>query len=52
MKKIVFALIAVLMYQYSSSQEKLGRPFFAGDVNFTLGINENYQIGPDDGHGP
>jgi hypothetical protein len=52
MKRIVLALIAVLMYQYSNSQEKLGRPFFTGDVNFTLGINEDYQIVTDDGNGP
>ena len=52
MQRLVLALIAVLIYQYSSSQEKLGRPFFTGDINFTLGINENYQIGPDDDNGP
>jgi len=52
MKRIVLALIAVLIYQYASSQEKLGRPFFTGDVNFTLGINEVYQIGAADNNGP
>ena len=52
MKKLLLLLVTVFVFQYSISQEKLGRPFFTGDVNFTLGINENYQIGSDDDNGP
>jgi len=52
MKKILLAIITVFIIQNAISQEKLGRPFFTGDINFTLGINEDYQIGPDDDNGP
>lgn len=31
-----------------SAQEKLGRPFISGTLNFTLGINENYTLFDDD----
>ena len=51
-KTVILTLIAVLIFQFFNAQEKLGRPFFTGDVNFTLGINENYQIGPNDDNGP
>ncbi|MEE9408442.1 MAG: hypothetical protein V3V28_10260 [Polaribacter sp.] len=47
MKKLLLALILLLVLK-TNSQEKLGRAFFTGDVNFTLGINEDYQIGNDD----
>lgn len=47
MKKHLFYLL--LFYKtISFSQEKLGRPFFTGSLNFTLGINENYTINTDD----
>lgn len=52
MKRIVLAIISMFIFQLSLSQEKVGRVFFLGAVNFTLGINENYQIGPDDDNGP
>ena len=52
MKRTLLAISIIFMFQYSVSQEKLGRPFFTGDVNFTLGINEAYQIGSDDDNGP
>ncbi|WP_435414315.1 hypothetical protein [Polaribacter aestuariivivens] len=42
MKIFLLAFIFLFTFQNSISQEKLGRPFFTGDVNFTLGINENY----------
>ena len=51
MKKTL-VLIVLLCALQSSSQEKIGRPFFTGDVNFTLGVNEDYKIGPDDDNGP
>ncbi|QNM85251.1 hypothetical protein H9W90_13810 [Polaribacter pectinis] len=52
MKKLLLLIIFFSTIQTSFSQEKLGRPFFTGDVNLTLGINENYQIGPNDDGGP
>ena len=48
MKKLLF-YIAFLFALQLSSQEELGRPFFTGSFNFTLGINENYTLEPDDG---
>lgn len=34
---------------YMVSQNKLGRPFFTGEVNFSLAVNEYYTIEPNDG---
>ncbi|SDR66093.1 hypothetical protein SAMN05216503_0120 [Polaribacter sp. KT25b] len=48
MKKILLAFGLLFIFQNSFSQEKLGRSFFTGDVNFTLGINENYTPFNDD----
>lgn len=48
MKKLLW-IIAFLCLHQLSSQEKLGRPFFTSSFNFTLGINENYTLDPDDG---
>lgn len=48
MRKLLFS-IAFLFAVQLSSQEKLGRPFFTSTFNFTLGINENYTLDPDDG---
>jgi len=52
MKRTLLAIFLVFIFQISRSQEKNGRVFFLADVNFTLGINEHYQIGPDDDNGP
>ena len=41
MKKILL-LFAFLYALQIVSQEKLGKPFFTGSFNFTLGVNENY----------
>lgn len=41
-------IITVFFATQISSQEKLGRPFFTGSFNFTLGINENYTLNNDD----
>ena len=49
MKNIIFAFGFLFIFQNSFSQEKLGRPFITGDVNFTIGINENYTVSNDDG---
>ena len=48
MRKLLF-WIAFLFAVHLSSQEKLGSPFFTSSFNFTLGINENYTLDPDDG---
>ena len=48
MKKLLLLILFFYTTSTIFSQEKLGRPFFTGDVNFTLGVNENYEIGPDD----
>ncbi|MFK8060697.1 MAG: hypothetical protein AB8B78_11470 [Polaribacter sp.] len=48
MKKLLFLLFSFFIFQNLISQEKLGRPFFTGDINFTLGINENYTLFNDD----
>jgi hypothetical protein len=48
MRKLLFC-IAFLFAVQLASQEKLGRPFFKSSFNFTLGINENYTLDPDDG---
>lgn len=52
MKRVLFTIISIFIFQFLISQEKLGRVFFTGDVNFTLGINENYEVGSDDDNGP
>lgn len=39
---ILFSSITIL------SQEKLGRPFITGSLNFTLGINEDYTLDNED----
>lgn len=48
MKKFLLLIAFFCAIKTSFSQEKLGRPFFTGDVNFTLGINENYTLFNDD----
>jgi len=40
-KKLWYLLFLLSISTFS--QEPLGRPFFTGDLNFTLGINENYE---------
>lgn len=52
MRRTLLAVFLVFIFQISRSQEKNGRVFFLADVNFTLGINEHYQIGPNDDNGP
>ena len=52
MKKILIVFAVLFIFNTINSQEKLGRPFFTSGINFTLGINENYQIGSDDDNGP
>ena len=48
MRKIL--LLIFFFYSISTllSQDKIGGPFFTGDVNLTLGINENYTVFNDD----
>jgi hypothetical protein len=48
MKKLLLIIILFNALE-SSSQEKLGKPFFTGSLNFTLGVNENYTINNDEG---
>lgn len=48
MKKLLL-LIFFFTALGASSQEKLGKPFFTGSFNFTLGVNENYTINNDEG---
>lgn len=45
-KQLLF--IVLLFALKTSSQDKLGRPFFTGSTNMALGINENYTINTDD----
>ena len=45
-KQLLF--IALFLVIQVTSQEKLGRPFFTGSSNITLGINENYTLNTDD----
>jgi hypothetical protein len=47
MKKILLIFIFIITQQIVS-QDKIGRPFVTGSVNFTLGINENYTLFNDD----
>ena len=51
MKKILLFFILFISIQFNA-QEKLGRAFFTGDLNFTLGINENYEAGNSEETGP
>ena len=46
MKKLLLLTLFFCLTSTLFSQDKIGRPFFTGDVNFTLGINEDYEIGP------
>lgn len=48
MKKVVVLIVLFYALQ-TSSQEKIGKPFFNGSVNITIGINEHYTLDPDDG---
>ncbi len=48
MKKILLLIFFFCLTSTLFSQQKTGRPFFTGDVNFTLGVNENYTIFNDD----
>ena len=48
MKKSLFLILFFSAF-VASSQEKLGKPFFTGTFNFTLGVNENYTINNDEG---
>jgi hypothetical protein len=48
MKKLLLPFVCLFIFYNAFSQEKLGRPFITGDVNFTLGINENYTLFNDD----
>ena len=52
MKKLLLLTLFFCSTSTLFSQDKIGRPFFTGDVNFTLGINEDYEIGSDDDNGP
>lgn len=52
MKRIILTSITIFIFQFVISQEKTGRPFITGDVNFTLGVNEDYQVNTDDDNGP
>lgn len=48
MRKILLLLLFIPIKV--KSQEKIGKPFFTGNINFVLGINENYvAFEPDDG---
>lgn len=47
MKKLLPFIIFLSVIKISS-QEKIGRPFITGSVNFTLGVNENYTLFNDD----
>jgi hypothetical protein len=49
MKKVLLTFMFLFIFYIVFSQEKLGRPFITGDVNFTLGIHEKYTISNDDG---
>ena len=49
MAKKVLLLFIVFCSLQSFAQEKLGRPFFTGSINFSIGLNENYVLfQPDD----
>lgn len=44
-KLLAIALLCIIKV---SSQEKIGRPFITGSLNFTLGLNEHYTFSNDD----
>lgn len=48
MQKLLLLSIVLITIQIIG-QEKPGKVFFTGNVNFTLGINEHYTLDPDDG---
>jgi hypothetical protein len=48
MKKLLLLILLFCSTSTLLSQDKIGRPFFTGDVNFTLGVNENYTLFNDD----
>ena len=48
MRKLLLLLFLFLTFQMAG-QNTLGRPFFTGEVNFSLGVNEYYTIEPNDG---
>ncbi|MAD96297.1 MAG: hypothetical protein CMB99_03120 [Flavobacteriaceae bacterium] len=48
MKRII-VLLLFLSSSMLDAQEKLGRPFFTGELNFSLAINEFYTVEPNDG---
>lgn len=41
-KKLLVSIVLFIVFQ-TKAQEKLGRPFIVGDVNFTLGINPDWE---------
>ena len=50
MKKLALSIFFIVSFTTFSQEnlKKLGRPFFTGSANFTLGINENYTLFNDD----
>jgi hypothetical protein len=46
--KTLLLIITFLFAIQISSQEKIGRPFITGSSSFSLAINENYTLDPDD----
>ena len=50
MKKLALSIFFIVSFTAFSQEnlKKLGRPFFTGSANFTLGINENYSLFNDD----
>ncbi|MDG2193699.1 MAG: hypothetical protein P8K77_02365 [Polaribacter sp.] len=50
MKKTLLLLCFFIAIQQSYSQERIRKPFFTGNFNFTFALNENYVLfDPDDG---
>jgi len=43
MKKL-FLILCIVLQTKSFSQDKPGRAFFTGNINFVLGVNENYTL--------
>lgn len=43
MRKILLIIVFIISIKISA-QEKIGRPYITGSVNFTLGLNENYTL--------
>lgn len=48
LRRILF-LFLILYISKLSAQEKMGRPFFTGEVNLSLAVNEFYTVQPNDG---